>query len=84
MSTSLNPNSRTLDHKKMMQEFFDDYPASKAEELFWHWFLLCLNNDFKDVGEEDLQELSQFFDRLHQLEQALKEPESEDLIGKTE
>ncbi|WP_207532283.1 hypothetical protein [Desertivirga arenae] len=81
MSTSLNPDSRSLSQVKVMQDFFKDYPAAKAEQLFWHWFLLCLNDDFRDVGQEDLQELSQFFDRLHELEQAVKEPESVTLSG---
>lgn len=68
MNTTLIPISTLFHEKKLLEEFFTDYPTDKAEHLLLRWLRAGLENDFSKVAQEDLQEFSAFFERLHLLE----------------
>lgn len=70
MNATLNPTS--LPQLKLLEDFFNDYPAEKAEQLLWCWFVACLRNDFSKISQEELQEFSDFFERLNKLELAMQ------------
>lgn len=69
MNTILNQPLQSDSDPSLLESFFKAYPPEKTEKILWRWLSASVKNDFTGISEEDRQEFSDFFERLHQLEQ---------------
>jgi len=49
---------------QVIELFFKDYPTEKAQLLLWCWFELGLSNKIGKLHPKELQQFTDFFERL--------------------
>ncbi len=49
---------------QVIERFFRDYPAEKAQSLLWCWFELGLSSKVGKLHPKELQQFTDFFERL--------------------
>lgn len=64
MNSPLNAPIEILAPSQIIEYFLTDYPAEKAQALLWRWFELASNHKIGILHPKELQEFTDFFERL--------------------